>query len=123
MTLVKRRRPLRVILGILFALGVRTVVAAPAQVTAELRAANCCSGHLNRPVSVPESRRCCNVSPEAGAPAKLTAAQVLDAPPAVLLATVPLPIAVRQTLSVARTERRGERDGPPRYLGLRSIRC
>jgi hypothetical protein len=123
MGVVRRRRSLRVILGIVLALGVRTVVAAPAQITAELRAVSCCSGHLNRPVSVPESRRCCDVSPDAGAPAKLTAVQVLDAPPAVLLVTVPLPTAVRQAPSVAQTERRSERDGPPLYLGLRSIRC
>jgi hypothetical protein len=102
---------------------VRTVVAAPLQVAAEMRAVSHCAGHMNRPVSVPESRRCCDVSSEAGTPAKLSAAPAQDTAPAVLLASLPLPGDVALPAAAVQIERRGERDGPPLWLGLRSIRC
>ena len=107
----------------MLALGVRTVVATPLQVAAEMRAVSHCAGHMNRPVSVPESRRCCNVSSEAGAPAKLSAAPVQDTAPVVLLATLPLPGDVARPAPAVQVERRSKRDGPPLWLGLRSIRC
>lgn len=123
MKTVKRRRSLRVVLGVVLTLSVRTVVAAPVQVTEEIRAVSHCASHMDRPVSVPESRRCCHVSAEAGAPATLAAVPV---PPTVApfviaprLAAVPHAPSAR----AAAVERPGERDGPPLHLALRVIRC
>jgi len=123
MKTVRRWRSIRVLLGVVLALGVRTVVAAPLQAAAEIRAVRCCAGHMDRPVSVPESRRCCQISGEAGAPATLGAA---PAPPA----ATPFVIAPRSVAVVAAPRSLawaatgpGERDGPPRHLVLGVIRC
>jgi hypothetical protein len=122
---VRPSRSLRVLLGVALALGVRTVVAAPLQAAAEMRAVTHCMGHMNRPVSVPESRRCCNVSSDAGAPAKLSAAPASVAAPVIVILPVALPITAvaAPPAPAVQVERRRERDGPPLYLGLRTIRC
>jgi hypothetical protein len=123
MVVVRRRRSLRVLLGVVLALGVRTAVAAPRQVTDEMRAVTHCAGHMNRPVSVPESRRCCEVSSEAGAPATMAA---VPAPPPVavfVIATLPVSTVSVVPAAPALAERHRERDGPPIYLDLRTFRC
>lgn len=111
------------LLGVVLALGVRTVVAAPRQVTDEMRAVARCAGHMQKPVSVPASRRCCHVSSDAGDAAVRAAA---PAPlPVAPIATVilPRPAALAARTAAPRAVRRRERDGPPLYLGLRTIRC
>jgi hypothetical protein len=120
---VRPSRSLRVLLGVVLALGVRTVVAAPLQAAAEMRAVSHCMGHMNRPVSVPESRRCCNVSSDAGAPAKLSAAPASVAAPVVLPVARPATAVAALLTPAVQVEWRRERDGPPLYLGLRTIRC
>ncbi len=120
---VKRRRSLRVLVGVVLALGVRTAVAAPQQVTEEMRAVSHCAGHMQRPVSVPESRECCEVSALAGAPATLAAIPTSPPPVTFVVATLPVSVAAASPASPALVERRGERDGPPLYLGLSVIRC
>jgi hypothetical protein len=121
MTIVKRRRSVRVLLGLVVALGARTVVAAPMQAEAELRAVSHCSTHMGRPVSLPEARQCCEVSVEAGAPATRGAVPAPEAP--VVLVT-PRPVLAPQLVRpapVLPVDARGARDGPPLYLALRTI--
>ena len=121
---MKRRRSVRAVLAIALALGVRTVVAAPAEGRAELRALIHCSAHTGRPVTVPESRRCCQVSSEAGAPATLSAvASTVDGGGPVLVHPLIVVPALPDPAPAARVDAGGERDGPPLYLALQSIRC
>jgi hypothetical protein len=88
-----------------------------------MRAVTHCAGHMDRPVSVPESRRCCEVSSAAGAPVTM-AAEPAPLPGAVLvIATLPAAPVVPGTDAPIETDHRGERDGPPIYLALRTFRC
>jgi hypothetical protein len=124
MARVSRRRSLPTFLGVVLALATRTAVAAPTQTAAEMRAVSHCVGHMDRPVSVPESRRCCGVSAEAGAPATLAAAPAShpDARATIVMLAVAGAAPVARPF-VAQDWRRGQRAGPPLYLGLRSFRC
>jgi hypothetical protein len=124
MMTVRRRSSLRVLVGLVVAVGVRATVAAPIQVTDEVRALTRCAEHMHRPVSVPESRRCCGISSDADAPATLAAAPTPPPATAFVIATLPVSMTVRGPTRYLPTARpRGERDGPPLYLGLGTFRC
>jgi len=121
---MKRQRSVPVVLGIVLALSARIAVASPLQDGAELRAVIHCTAHTGRPVTVPESRRCCEVSYEADAPAKLTAPPfTVDAHVPALLVTLPFNLDLPGLVHVSHTPRPGSRHGPPIYLALQSIRC
>jgi hypothetical protein len=124
MVVVRRRRILRLVVSLVLMLGVRTVVAAPMQDGAELRAIIHCTQHMGRPVTVPESRHCCQVSSDADAPATLAAAPA-SPDTGVVAVLAPLPVVFERPWldSSGQLDRRGERDGPPLYLALQSIRC
>jgi hypothetical protein len=122
MGVVIRRRRLPVLLSLVLALGARVVYAAPLQATAELRAVSCCTQHTGRPSSVPDARRCCEVTSEADTPATMVGSA--DVPVA---HTMPLPgdTWARPAPSPVDTPRGTigtTRDGPPRYLTLLTIR-
>jgi hypothetical protein len=111
-----------VLLALVMALGARLVYAAPAQMAAELTAVSHCTQHTGRPSSVPAARQCCQVTADADAP--VTASAALQSP-----ATQPtaLPGIVIDAGGIPTLPVSGElvvpiRDGPPRYLALRSIR-
>ncbi|HWP65282.1 MAG TPA: hypothetical protein VNO26_05155 [Candidatus Limnocylindria bacterium] len=111
------------LLSLVLALGARVVYAAPAQATAELTAVSHCTQHTGRPSSVPAARQCCEVRADADAPA---ATPAMPSAPASQL--VPLPgVAAADAAGVLALGEPAEaaaaiRDGPPRYLALRSIR-
>jgi hypothetical protein len=118
-----RRQPLRLLVALVLALCARSTYAVPAVVEAELRAVSCCTKHTGKPSTVPDARRCCAITSDADAPATLSGVPATPFPPA--LATLPgivlaPPIAASSAPPLAVT--REARDGPPLYLGLRTIR-
>lgn len=106
----------------MLALGARTAVAAPHQLTEEIRAVSHCASHTGRPVSVPESRECCKVSALAGAPATLAAVPTPPPPALVVVSVAPVLLGSTRAVAPVLARRRGERDGPPLYLGLSVLR-
>jgi len=121
---VTRSRRLRILVVLALLVGMRVVYAAPAEVTAELRAVSCCTQHTGQPSSVPAARHCCQVASIAGTQAMLSATPRVTPPHA----TFALPVAAPMT-SVVRaptwwdtTPDSAPRDGPPLYIGLLNIR-
>jgi hypothetical protein len=110
------------LLSLVLLLGTRLVVAVPAQAAAELTAVSHCTQHTGRPSSVPDARRCCDVTSEADTPA--TVAVSLDLPASHLVAMPGiLPVlAVQAPSDAPRLIAAATRDGPPRYLVLLAIR-
>jgi hypothetical protein len=120
---VTRSRRLRILVALALLVGTRIVYAAPAEVAAELRAVSCCTQHTGQPSSVPAARRCCQVAASAGAQATMSAApRVPPVPPAVAVLPAPPPASVAVLFTSSAAPERVPRDGPPLYLGLRSIR-
>jgi hypothetical protein len=122
MSLVMRRRRLPVLLSLVLALGARVVYAVPLQAAAELRAVSCCTQHTGRPSSIPDARRCCQVASEADTPATMVgsadvpAAHAMPLPGDTWARPAPSPVDMPRGTIVT------TRDGPPRYLTLRTIR-
>lgn len=119
---VRRGSRLRVLLSLVLALGARMVYAAPAQMTAELTAVSHCTQHTGRPSSVPAARQCCQVTADADAPATTQAALETPASQPVALPGTVMAAGGVPALPEAAALAVPIRDGPPRYLALRSIR-
>jgi len=105
-------------------LALRATAALPVEVAAEIRAVSHCTMHLGRVAGVPESRRCCEITSDADAPATLVQAAPPIGPDTLPCVVAPVvarpgwPVAVHAGRVV-----RGERDGPPLHVALRSFRC
>jgi hypothetical protein len=112
-----------VLLALAAMLSTRLVYAAPAQMSAELTAISHCTQHKGRPASVPDARRCCQITADADSPATRVAAGDVPVPQWTALPAIPAAPAIAPApapspnLPVFST-----RDGPPRYLSLLSIR-
>jgi hypothetical protein len=122
LTLVTSRRRAGLILLLLVTLSLRAGVAAPQLAAAELRAVMHCSHGCGTPRSVADAARCCQVASAAGDRALLAASPSLPpAPPAV--AMLPRPAVVDAPASARLVSERAalQRDGPPRFLALRTL--
>jgi hypothetical protein len=122
MGVVTRRRRLRILLALVLLLGTRVVYAVPAQATAELTAVSHCTQHTGRPSSVPKSRHCCNVTSDADTPATIAASLAVPASHLVSLPGTGPTVPALSPCDAPRSTAASTRDGPPRYLALRTIR-
>lgn len=120
---VTRRRRLGLVAVIVLALGANAAYAVPAQTAAELRAVSHCTRHTGRPATVPDARHCCRVRAEATTPATIAATPPLE-PPVVLALPAASPASALALAAPSCLERpRRSREGPPLFLGLRTLRC
>lgn len=113
---------MRVLLSLVLALGMRLVYAVPAQAVVEQAAVSHCTQHTGRPASLPAARHCCQVSTEADAPATTPAVPHLPASHLLALPGILSALPALAPCDAPRPTIASTRDGPPRYLALRSIR-
>jgi hypothetical protein len=119
---VTARRRAGLILLLLVTTTLRAGVAAPQLVTAEIRAVSHCTAHAKQPRSVADASQCCHVMNDAGDRALMGVAPSLPpAPPAVAL--MPRSMTVAAPASAVGVVERADlqRDGPPRFLALRTL--
>jgi hypothetical protein len=119
---VTSRRRAGLILLLLVTLSLRVGVAVPQLAAAELRAVSCCTEHEKRPRSVADASQCCQVANAAGDRALLGNAPSLPPAPPVM-AMLPRPTTIVAPASARVVESRADlqRDGPPRFLLLRTL--
>lgn len=116
-----RRHAGRILL-LLAALTLRVGVSAPQLVAAELTAVSHCTAHSKMPRSVADASQCCQVANAAGDRAVVAAAPLLPpAPPVVAMLPRPVDVVVPGSVLVVADAGELQRDGPPRYLTLRTL--
>ncbi|HEV7733967.1 MAG TPA: hypothetical protein VGR62_17485 [Candidatus Binatia bacterium] len=116
-----RRHAGRILL-LLAALTLRVGVSAPQLIAAELTAVSHCTAHSKMPRSVADASQCCQVANAAGDRAVVAAAPALPpAPPVVALLPRPVDVIAPGSVLVVADVVGLQRDGPPRYLTLRTL--
>jgi hypothetical protein len=119
---VTSRRRAGLILLLLGTLTLRVGVAVPQLAAAELRAVSCCTEHRKTPRSVADASQCCQVANAAGDRALLGCAPSLPpAPPVVAVLTRPTTLVAPAAARVVESRADLQRDGPPRFLVLRTL--
>jgi hypothetical protein len=112
-----------VLLSLVLALSVRAAFAAPATLTAQLRAVRCCAEHCKRPGAL-APRQCCRVASQAVDPTlKSAPAGQGRGPDLDLVTTAASPSSpAAGPVVVTAAGRTSDRAGPPLFLLLRDLR-
>ncbi len=116
------RRRAGLILLLLVTLTFQVGVAAPQLTADELRAVSHCTEHSKAPRSVADASQCCQVANAAGDRALLgTAPSLPPSPPVAALLPRPAAIVAPASTRVLTERADLQRDGPPRFLELRTL--
>jgi hypothetical protein len=101
-------------------LSVQVALAAPAHLTAQLRAAGCCATHCSHAMA--RGCNCCHIAQGAD---DLRALPPASSPghSAVALVMTPVPIIAPTGVPASLHASEPARNGPPLFLALRSLRC
>src|SRR5262249_28455775 len=119
---VSPRRHVRVLVVMITALGVQSSYANPAATSAELRALACCARHCDKPMPLPLSRSCCELTTAPSGPAE-TPTPHADGPVASLVSLLPAnaPLALPERDPLGLLEVRSRGSGPPTFLEQRHL--
>ncbi len=118
---VSPHRPTRLLLALALLVGVQGSYVNPGVVAAELRALSCCAHDCDRPVPLPEARRCCGVTAMASGPAETPIAPAADTvAPILFTARCPVTAVQAPRRPAADAVRVGD-TGPPTFLEQRHL--